>query len=55
VSAVSAFLADRPGGAVWAPADGAPGRRSLAARHGDFDDDAATLESLAHIIARGVE
>lgn len=55
VSAVSAFLAARPGGAVWAPSDGAPGRRSLAVRHGDFDDDAATLESLAHVIARGVE
>jgi hypothetical protein len=33
--------------------DSAPaGRRSVAAKHGDFDDDAVTLESLAAIVGR---
>lgn len=39
-----------PGGCVWSVADGGPGLSSRASRHGDFDDDPATLASVAHMI-----
>jgi hypothetical protein len=41
------------GHAVWSPADGGPGFRSQSKRHGDFDDDPVTLDSLAHLLRHG--
>jgi hypothetical protein len=38
---------------IWSENHGGPGRSTLSHKHGDFDNDAATLESVAHIIAKG--
>ncbi|NQX25926.1 caspase family protein [Microbacteriaceae bacterium VKM Ac-2854] len=35
---------------VWSPSDAGPGRRSAARAHGDFDNDAPTMESVAQRI-----
>ncbi|QKE62388.1 hypothetical protein HNE05_03115 [Aquipseudomonas campi] len=39
--------------AVWSIADLGPGKHSASVAHGDFDNDAATLDSLAHILSNG--
>jgi hypothetical protein len=47
------FLATKQGRSVWSEVAGASGLSSSSHRHGDFDDDGPTLESLRHIIASG--
>lgn len=47
-------LAARPDSAVWSVVTGAgPGLNSAARKHGDFDDDAATMASIHHVIRQG--
>jgi hypothetical protein len=53
VAAVRRYLAAVDGRAVWAVADEGEGRRSHARRHGDFDDDPATVESLRVMLEKG--
>jgi hypothetical protein len=50
VKDVVAYLKDR---CVWSVADGADGFKSGALKHGAFDEDATTRESLAHILVKG--
>jgi hypothetical protein len=47
---VRAWLASTPGRLVWSSADDGDGRRSMAHKHGDFDNDKKTLESLTWIV-----
>jgi hypothetical protein len=39
---------------IWSEHRGGVGLRTIARRHGDFDNDELTLESVAHLIAQGV-
>ena len=39
--------------AVWSPVMAGPGLNSQARRHGDFDDDPVTLDSIAVILRSG--
>lgn len=51
VATARAFLGDDPSCAVWSIAAGdGDGLRSSSVRHGDFDNDPATLASLAYLI-----
>lgn len=43
-------LAARANSSVWSIATGGPGLCSKAVRHGDFDDDPVTLESVAQLV-----
>jgi hypothetical protein len=49
------FILREPNCAVWSPTamNAAAGMRSASTRHGDFDDDATTLESVMHVIKHG--
>jgi hypothetical protein len=47
------FVARFPAGAVWATADGGPGRSSSATSHTAFDDEHDTIASLRAIITDG--
>lgn len=51
VDAVRSALGEIPDSLVWSIAADGDGLASNAVRHGDFDDDHATLESVQHIIA----
>jgi hypothetical protein len=51
IDAVRGALAAIPDSRVWSIAAGGDGLASDAVRHGDFDDDHATLESVQHLIA----
>lgn len=50
VSTVKAFLNAAAHRTVWSPADGGPGLSSNARRHGDFDNDEATLASVTKFV-----
>jgi hypothetical protein len=39
---------------IWSESNLGAGLNSLARRHGDFDDDQSTLQSIAHLITQGV-
>ncbi len=51
IESVRAELEGRPDSTVWSVANGRAGLTSEAVRHGDFDDDGATLNSLACFIS----
>lgn len=53
-AAVVAYFGAQPDRTVWSIANGGDGLNSASERHGDFDDDAATLDSLGHIAANGL-
>jgi hypothetical protein len=54
INAVRRFFTDQGVDTLWAAADGGPGRQTDARGHGQIDDeDAATLDSLKHIIRQG--
>jgi hypothetical protein len=53
ISTVTAFLATQPDSLVWSPRTGVPAASSQATRHGDFDDDVATIESVVRIVTSG--
>jgi hypothetical protein len=38
---------------IWSESQAGPGLSTLARKHGDFDDDPKTLESVAYVIAQG--
>ncbi len=52
VEAVRAFLAE-PGRVCWSVAREGAGKNTTAIRHGDFDNDAATLDSIDHLLRTG--
>ncbi len=47
------FLDEKAGRVAWSEVAGAAGLSTASHRHGDFDDDAATLASVVHVIANG--
>lgn len=47
------FFSDFPEALVWAPDTSGQGSRSSSAKHGDFDNDAATLTSLQWLLQHG--
>lgn len=51
IDRVRSEIASRPDSAVWSIAAGGPGLASDAVRHGDFDDDPTTLESIRDFIS----
>lgn len=51
VANVRAYVGDE---AVWSVADGGSGRRSAARKHGDFDDDELTMQSVVEFISQSV-
>jgi hypothetical protein len=53
VDAVRQYLAAMASRGVWSIAAGAPGLGSASVKHGDFDNDAATLASVVSIIKSG--
>jgi hypothetical protein len=53
VSSVRSFLTKKPSYAVWSVVAGQSGMCSSSKSHGDFDDDADTLASIAVILAQG--
>ena len=55
IAAVEAFLKSHPKSVAWSKtANGsASGEKTESMRHGDFDDDPVTLDSLAHVLAQG--
>jgi hypothetical protein len=51
VASVRDFVKSQPAYAVWSPTDaGAPGLRTRAEKHGDFDNDPETRRSLVEIL-----
>lgn len=53
VDQVRGFLSVSPSAGVWSIATGSAGQESASANHGDFDDDAKTLDSIKHALAHG--
>lgn len=47
------FFTDFPDSLVWAPDTTGDGSQAMAAKHGDFDNDAITLQSLQHLLKQG--
>ena len=47
------FYRDFPESLVWAPDSSGDGNKTAAAKHGDFDNDAATLASLQWLLKHG--
>lgn len=54
IAAVAKYMALTAGDQVWSPsaADAAAGFRTNSSRHGDFDNDDLTLESLAEMLSK---
>ena len=50
VNEVKAFLENA---VVWSPSEGNEGRRTQAQKHGEFDNDDATIESIVKILKDG--
>lgn len=53
VAQVRQFLQNVPHAQVWSEAAGGNGRNSRSRKHGDFDNDAATVDSLGWIVGHG--
>ncbi len=53
ISRCREFYADFPESLVWAPDSQGDGTRTSSAKHGDFDNDAATLSSLQWLLDKG--
>ncbi len=54
IAAVLDFAERFPAPWLWSIADAGPGLRTEAAKHGDFDNDPATLDSVVRILAAGI-
>ncbi len=55
VETVRAFIEDEANRVAWSVGDGGPGRTAHSERHGDFDNDQATVQSVVHILRNGLE
>lgn len=53
VEVVRAFVDEQPRRVAWAVTTGTPGLSTRSARHGDFDNDDDTLDSVVHILRHG--
>jgi hypothetical protein len=53
IADVAKYLTTFPQSFVWSKENRGPGLASESTHHGDFDNDPATLQSLAHIVEKG--